>query len=321
MNKNNHQKSFTPLESQLEPLCCNKQKAKPPIGSVRSKGRFLFRILTGFTVIELLVTIAVIGLVASIVLVALDLPGRKRQASQAKALEFSQSMQNAIGDELVGSWTFENVAGGKTPDMSGNNNTGAIYGGATQVDGLRLASGVGTGKALSFDGVDDYVSVNDSASLSPTNAVTVSGWIKTSSVQGGRGVIVKGGPLADYDYMLYFTGTTAGSVNFYMKDSTGIADSNGTSFAYNDNTWHYYTGIFDGDWLRLYIDGKLVSSKDTALTNVRDSANPFTIGRGWSTYFIGLIDEVRIYGKALTLGEIQKQYAEGLKKHENLVVK
>ena len=75
----------------------------------------------GFTVIELLVVIAIIGLLSSVVLVSLDLPGKKAQARLAKTLEFSQSIQNAIGDELVGSWTFENVAGGKTQDMSGYN--------------------------------------------------------------------------------------------------------------------------------------------------------------------------------------------------------
>ncbi|MDO8524607.1 MAG: LamG domain-containing protein [bacterium] len=216
------------------------------------------------------------------------------------------SPADCVNKNLVAYWDMDQATGTTAIDNSGNNNTGTLIG------GVKITNGV-YGNALQFDGVNDYINVADSPSLSPTNAVTVSGWIKTSSIQPGRGVIVKGGPGNNYDYMLYFSRTTQANVNFYIRNSSGSIDTAGSyTFKYNDNAWHYYTGVFDGDWLRLYIDGKLVSSKNTVLTNIKNSINPLTIGRGWSTYFKGSIDDVRVYSRALSANEIQYQYTHFL---------
>lgn len=80
-----------------------------------------------FTLIELLVVIAIIGLLSSIVLVNIGLPGQRQKARIAKTLEFSSSIQNALGSEAVGIWTFDNNAF----DTSGYGNNGTIYGGAS----------------------------------------------------------------------------------------------------------------------------------------------------------------------------------------------
>ena len=86
-------------------------------------------------------------------------------------------------------------------DLSGNGNNGTIYG-AQCVEGR-------SGKALSFDGVDDYVEVNDSESLDITNGITILAWInansfpkeacminKDTSSSNGYGFFVKEGRLA-----------------------------------------------------------------------------------------------------------------------------
>src|SRR5262249_44513761 len=77
---------------------------------------------------------------------------------------------------LVGYWPFDEVTGTTFTDHSGNGNTG------TGVAGLSPSSGNGKhGKAASFDGADDFVSVGTSASLSPT-ARTITAWIYPRSL-------------------------------------------------------------------------------------------------------------------------------------------
>ena len=165
--------------------------------------------------------------------------------------------------------------------------------------------------SASFNGVNAYISVPDSASLSPTSAVTVEAWIKSSVGVAGLGVITKGPYSGDYDYMLYLTGSGT-AVSFYIKDSTGASDSITTTFKWSDGIWHHYVAVFNGDWLYLYIDGVLKASKDTALTNIRDSTNPLLIGRGWNAFLNGSIANVQIYSTALTPQQIQQLYLQGI---------
>ncbi|MEK7482341.1 MAG: LamG-like jellyroll fold domain-containing protein [Patescibacteria group bacterium] len=267
------------------------------------------RLVRGFTVIELLVVIAIIGLLSSVVLVALDLPGKKAQARLAKTLEFSQTMQSAIGDELVGSWTFENVDNGKTPDMSGYNNEGTIYG-ATQVDGLKLASGAGTGKALSFDGQDDYIMFGQILPADKINPFTFSAWAQQNASSYWYTIIGTNSSYAQigFSYGQIAVGQNGGGAGWWL---TGPIATVGQ--------WYHIVGVYDGANASLYVNGELkagpVAKSFTYNHGISMIGRYSSVGGEWMN---GLIDEVRIYSKALTLAEIQKQYAAGVERHQNL---
>ena len=127
-----------------------------------------------------------------------------------------------------------------------------------------------------------------------------------------KGVVTRGVSGSDYDAMLYLSGGASPSANFYIKDSAGTGDNIGSyAFNYVDNSWHHYVVLFDGDWMYLYIDGIMRISKNTSLTNIRDSSNPLRIGSGYGYYFNGLIDDVQIYNYALTATQVKTLFNEG----------
>ncbi len=279
----------------------------------------------GFTIIELLVVIAIIGLLSSIVLVSLDLPGKKAQARLAKTLEFSQTIQSAIGDELVGAWTFENVAGGKTPDMSGNGNEGTIYG-ATQGDGVKLASGAGTGKALSFNGTSDNVQLSDSSVLSPgAGNFTVSAWFKTSKDYSAN----PNGGLIYHDYgsnlgnIVNIGITQSNKIGANFRDGDGDSVSITSESAVNNGIWHFVSSVRDSQTTsKLYLDGVLIgaASNGSMGTITTSDGNPPRIGE-YSYYaagtapFSGQVDDVRIYNYARTADQIKQDYNAGASLH------
>lgn len=130
-----------------------------------------------FTLIELLVVIAIMGLLSSIVLV--NLKGTREKARIAKILEFSQSVNHALGAYAVGIWRFEEGQGSTAYDSSGYGNNGKL-GDGTCTPGFgncpNWTTGI-LGYALSFDGTDDYVQVVHSASLNITSAITLEAWV------------------------------------------------------------------------------------------------------------------------------------------------
>ena len=102
-----------------------------------------------------------------------------------------------------------------------------------------------TGKysgSLNFDGTDDYVSIGDSASLSPTNVVSVAAWVKTSDTLGG---IVDKNRATSYD--LHINNTFRFQVNNTSVNSVTTPSGN----------WQHVVGTYDGTTLKIYINGKL----------------------------------------------------------------
>ncbi len=219
------------------------------------------------------------------------------------------SLVNASDEGLVAYYSFDEGEGNVLHDLSGNGNDGTIYG-AKWVDGKY-------GKALSFDGRDDYVEIPDDNSLDLTT-MSVGCWFKSGpNVNNYRSMVSKelsSGYTIIWPYRLMILKNT-GKVRFDFtmnhRTKDGYIETNNV---YNDDRWHYVTVSRDDNIkeLKIYIDGKLDNSKyysgniDQNNEVAKLGISPYTEQNTYGSYpFDGIIDEVRIYNRALTESEIK----------------
>ena len=203
-------------------------------------------------------------------------------------------------------------AGRVMHDCSPMGNNGRIYG-ATWVQGK-------FGKALSFDGVDDYVEVPDSASLDITDELTIEAWIKPESTQGsgGWGIIVskqQAGSSTDernYEFVINDGSGVTDGFCFYAKSSTtGNLKYAWSGVPYLDNEWQHAVVTFQGSIskVKFYLNGNLVATKDWGDNTLVPNDYSLKIGStGTTEHFHGTIDEVRIYNRALSEEEIRAHF-------------
>ena len=233
--------------------------------------------------------------------VATDMAG-----NQATSAGVTVTVSNSwtVPSGLIAAYTFAEGAGTTTADVSGNGNAGTLAGGTAWTTGGRF------GKALSFDGVNDLVSVADAATLDLTTGMTVEAWVNPVALSGWRTVAFKAVP-GGLAYALYAHDDAprpAGTINTGGSDASAI----GTA-ALPLSTWTHLAMTFGSGTLRLYVNGVLVGTQAVAGA-LRTSANVLTIGGNgvWPEWFGGLIDEVRIYNRALTQAEIQAGMSQTL---------
>lgn len=267
---------------------------------------------TGFTIIELLIVIAIIGLISSIVFVSFK--ETREKARIAKALQFSQSVSHGLGAYAVGIWGFDDGSGTTANDSSGYGNNGTING-ANWVTGI-------LGTALNFDGTNDYVRVPDSASLDITDAITLEAWVYPK--QAKEQYYISKGSISGADkYRAGFQ--VPGGVfkpDFFLNLSTGEQDKLGAAIS-GLNKWYHLVMTYDGSAMRIYRDGELTNVWTGISGTITTDNFPLDIGTRFQGgyYFNGLLDEVHIYNKALGAVQIQKHYTEGLESHKDLAIK
>jgi hypothetical protein len=223
--------------------------------------------------------------------IASDAAGNKSTATVTVNVSNSTTTSNG----LVAAYGFNEGSGTTVKDSSGNNNTGTISN-ATWATGRY-------GKALSFNGTNSWVTVQNSASLNLTGPMTLEAWIETSaSPTDWQALIFKEMP-SDTAYYLYRSGYSDAPVGgMYSSGEQSIVASNNLTL----NTWMHLAFTYDGSTERLYVNGVLVASQ--AKTGaVQSSTGVLHIGGDsvWGEFFQGLIDEVRIYNRALSASEIQ----------------
>jgi len=196
---------------------------------------------------------------------------------------------------LVAAYSFNEGSGGTALDSSGNSNTGVL-------SGISWTNQGRFGKALSFDGVNDWVTIADAPSLDLTTGMTVEAWVYPTTSSGVRDVLIKEGASVDIYNLYSRNGRGRAEINVYISGSNRTAEGS----VLKANVWTHLAGTYDGSMLRLYING-IEAAHQAQEGLIAPSSGPLRIGGNsiWGEYFKGRIDEVRIYNRALTQAEIQ----------------
>ena len=222
------------------------------------------------------------------------------------SLIFTSSSDAKIDPEtIVGMWFFDENTGEVAKDTSNNGNDGKLMNGPKWVDGK-------FGKALEFDGQDDYVDMGDAEILKPTADVTFVVWVYWI---GGNYVLASGGQTSSTGYAITYNPDT--SQIWFGASTSKQAGNTGYVKAPSSKVWHHLAGSYSDSTGELiaYVDGKEYAAAKASGNALENKWPSLHIGKPNNTdayYIQGIIDEVAIFNVALTEDDINAIMTKGL---------
>lgn len=264
---------------------------------------------------ELLVVIAVIGLLSSIALV--NLSSAREKARINRALYFEAQVDHTLRNDIGGEWSFDTGTQLITDDSSDAGNTLSYCPtcGSASCDAtcwLDASSGQCLqGKCFNAGGTR-YVYAADHPQLSVlgNENVTVSLWVRpTSNQAGGQDIVVKN---LEYKLTIAWPGT-GGKITLWYSRPGGYAPITGNRPFPFDDRWHHILAVWDNknQTYGIFLDG--VVDKIQKVTNYVEYTGatryPLCFGRGaacgtsgWQEpRYYGLYDRIRVYNEAIDL--------------------
>jgi len=248
------------------------------------------------------------------------------------AARFGGSPNKDINKNLVGYWQFNEGAGQAAIDSSDSKNNGVLgANGAAAIDDPSWTAATGTvaenaglGGVLDFDGIDEFITVADSDSLSFGDSThdfpfSISAWVNLQDTASGTpNPIFAKGSLSAREYLFGFNEHNSLFMTLFDDTANNYINATGTgSFEPYQDSWAHvaatYSGSRSAKGIKLYKNGvpqKISASSTvavgtyTAMTNTAQSA---VIGRNFNNgaaYASLRIDELRLYNRELTLDEI-----------------
>ena len=221
----------------------------------------------------------------------------------------------SLKSSLVAHYKFDEGNGATVYDSSGNNKNGTLAIGSSSptwnVNGY-------TNKALSFDGNDTITLANEIVSTSSirTNGITYSAWIKPNSIDNIQKIVGQK-PSSGYSDL------ASGGLDISSGKARMIAYDDGIAYKYatgntalTPNKWYLITGIYNpsDQKIKIYVNGIFDGGETSIVTFNRLVSNDYNLIGSHnyaSRFFNGLIDEVKIYNRALTPEEIKQDYNQG----------
>ena len=217
----------------------------------------------------------------------------------AMILVYTPIGRATLTEGLVGYWSFDDWAN-PARDDSGNGHDGTVHG-ATWTTGK-------FGGALSFDGMRDYVTVPDDAALNILGDLTISAWVYLTRTGSYQAIVTKcvGSGRQNNPFDFRTTWNAEPDLALVRADAVAHERVYG-SVALAMDQWYHVSVRVENNIPDFYVNGFITPKyADTTFTRTpTGNANPLLIGsRDGGLYFNGLIDEVRIYNRALSGSEI-----------------
>lgn len=293
------------------------------LSNLRAQGSLEYLLLIGGAV---LVATIVIGLLTSIGMSAIERVPSGEDIYDKLRIKLRLV---AGGEQLLAYWKFDEDSLTQL-DYSGNGNT-------AQANEVTYVAGKCNG-ALEFDSTGDYIKAEPSQTLNITEPFTISAWIKASSTEGlplGHPMVNKykfaeGSGLCSNHYdewTGYYLGLDSRKPTIHIHGQQQGSIEYLCHQVVADNTWHNIVGGWDGDKMFIYIDGEYMNSSNcksrkfypdctseviegetSDIWAVNPASNNawviFGGARDTDVYFAGLMDEVKIFNKALSAAEI-----------------
>ncbi|HVE40691.1 MAG TPA: FG-GAP-like repeat-containing protein [Planctomycetota bacterium] len=204
----------------------------------------------------------------------------------------------------IARWSMDEGSGSVAFDSSGHFHDGALVNSPTWSSGK-------VGGGLHFNGVDQYVSVPDSNSLSPhvgpTGEMSVSGWIQFSSIpSNARQPLICKGSTNNWEYELTVYPNANAAFNMVQSNSVPYAEPRGGTVS--TGVWHHLAGTMKkGVSVKAWLDGALVDTRTSFSGDTTNLAAPLHLGRigPLAVEFLnGYLDEIQVFDKELSPAQV-----------------
>ena len=192
--------------------------------------------------------------------------------------------------DIAGWWPFDEGIGSQTFSLVGTNLTGTLVGNPPPA----WTSGIFS-NALEFDGAQNEVVITDSLQLSPTNALSITAWVKTRLNLTSEVAAKWSTHTTTGSYLLSLTN---GQVMLELMLDGHYSVVVGAAAELIDMDWHHIAGTYDGTRLQVFLDGECVGAQMASGT-VDVVAEPLRLG-----LMAGQLDDVRLYNLALSASAV-----------------
>ncbi len=185
-------------------------------------------------------------------------------------------------------------------DSSVGGNNGSLLGGYRPTIGK-------VGQALSFNGSSDYIVVSSSTLLNLTGDVTISLWLKPGSTQSDNAAVLNKYSSSSGGFTLQQNNSTTNQYVFAWGNGSSYTCEATTTIILTANVWQHVMVVKSGSTVTGYVNGVIHDSCTGAFSTVSYSSDNVTLGRRASAgdrYWSGVMDDVRIYNRALTTKEL-----------------
>jgi hypothetical protein len=219
--------------------------------------------------------------------------------SSSPVVTATSTCSTGLSCGLVGYWTFDgkDMINGVALDKSGNGRTGVLGSIATSTFYVQGK----IGQAANFSGSQN-VTITTPTATPP--GVTMSAWVYVKEFSGNGAVLSYN---SNTNIGLQMVIDSIGRFRTF-SNATAITGPNPSVVV---NKWYLVTSVWDGTNISEYIDGVLKAGPTAASLTLTNNTTSYISGGAGSTRFKGIIDDARIYNRALSVAEIKQLYALG----------